>query len=209
MSLAIQALRYAAEPFFFSHAQDKNSPQLYSQVMQGYIIVACFILFAITANLDWLSYLFLRNPVYRTGIEIVPYLLLAYLWLGVYYNLSIWFKLINKTYYGTIITGVGAIITIAANILLVPYLGYWGSVWATVASYVSMSVLCYYQGQKYYPIPYQVGRGLVCIFTTIVLVPLLRNIAYTSWTSNVLTNLGVTFVFGFLLYKLIGYNKKI
>jgi O-antigen/teichoic acid export membrane protein len=209
MSLAIQALRYAAEPFFFRHAQDKNSPQLYSQVMQGYIIVACFILFAITANLDWLSYLFLRNPVYRTGIEIVPYLLFAYLWLGVYYNLSIWFKLVHKTYYGAIITGIGAIITVVANLLLVPYLGYWGSVWATVASYTSMSVLGYYQGQKYYPIPYQVGRGLVCIFTTIVLVPLLRNIAYTSWTSNVLTNLGVTFVFGFLLYKLIGYNKKI
>jgi len=206
MSLAIQALRYAAEPFFFSHSQDKNSPQIYSQVMQGYILVACFILFAITANLDWLSYLFLRNPVYRTGIEIVPYLLLAYLWLGVYYNLSIWFKLINKTYYGAIITGIGALITVAANILLVPYLGYWGSVWATVASYTSMSVLCYYQGQKYYPIPYRVGRGLVAIFMTVALVPLVRNMSYTSWPSNILTNLGFTFVFGLLLAKLLFNN---
>jgi O-antigen/teichoic acid export membrane protein len=213
MSLAIQALRYAAEPFFFSHAQDKNAPQLYSQIMQGYILVACFILFAITANLDWLSYLFLRNPIYRTGIEIVPYLLLAYLWLGVYYNLSIWFKLVNKTYYGAIITGMGAIITVAANILLVSYLGYWGSVWATVASYTSMSVLCYYQGQKYYPIPYQVGRGLGAIFMTAALVPLVRNISYTSWLSNILTNLGFTFVFGLLLFKLLldnlaYYNKQ-
>ncbi|MFN7095411.1 MAG: lipopolysaccharide biosynthesis protein, partial [Burkholderiales bacterium] len=174
MNLAIQALRYAAEPFFFTHAKDKQSPQLFSQLMQAYIVVACFILLAITANLDWISYLFLRNPIYRIGIEIVPYLLFAYLWLGIYYNLSVWFKLTDKTYYGTCITGIGVLITISFNLLLVPYWGYWGSVWATVASYMSMGMISYYQGKKYYPIPYSVRRGLWWLMLTIVLVPVLR-----------------------------------
>ena len=202
MALAIQALRYAAEPFFFTHAQDQNSPKLFSQIMHGYIMVACFILFAISANLDLLGYVFLRNPVYRSGIEIVPYLLLAYLWLGIYYHLSIWFKLADKTYYGTLITGIGAIVTVLANIGLVPYWGYWGSVWATVASYTTMSWICYYQGQKHYPIPYLIKRGLLYICCTIGLVPIIRHIHYTSWYTAIITNLGLTFLFGLLVYKL-------
>lgn len=202
MSLGIQAFRYAAEPFFFVHAQDKHAPTLFSQAMHGFILIACFILFAISANLDLLSYLFLRNPEYRTGTEIVPYLLLAYLWLGVYYNLSVWFKLADKTYYGTLITGMGAIVTIVLNILLVPRMGYWGSVWAAVASYAIMSGLCYFEGQKHYPIPYQVGHGLAYIVGTISLVPLVRSIAYTNWASAMASNLGLTLLFGLLLYGL-------
>ena len=202
MSLGIQAFRYAAEPFFFTHAWAKHSPTLFSQVMHGFILVACFILFAISANLDLLGYLFLRNPAYRAGIEIVPYLLLAYLWLGVYYNLSIWFKLAGKTYYGLLITGIGALITLALNILLVPHIGYWGSVWATVASYATMSALCYYWGQKYYPIPYQASHGLFYILGTSGLVLIVRSITYTHWVSSVAANLGFTLLFALMLFRL-------
>jgi O-antigen/teichoic acid export membrane protein len=209
MNLVNQTLRYAGEPFFFTHAQDKESPQVFSQIMHAYIIVACFTLLAITANLDWLSYLFLRNPVYRIGIELIPYLAFAYLWLGIYYNLSIWFKLTDKTYYGTLLTGLGVCITVSMNIVLVPYWGYWGSVWSIVTSYISMSVLSYYQGKRYYPIPYQISRGLVCILSTLVLIPILRNITYTSWISNIMTNLGITFLLGLLFYWIFWTKLKI
>ena len=92
---------------------------------------ACFTLFAVSANLGLLGQLFLRKAAYRTALPIVPYLLLGYLLLGVYYNLSIWFKLTDKTYYGIWLTVIGAIINIVLNKLLIPQLGYWGSVWAT------------------------------------------------------------------------------
>lgn len=200
MSLGIQAFRYAAEPFFFTHAQGKHSPQLFSKIMHGYILVACFIWFAISANLDILGYIFLRNPVYRASIEIVPYLCLAYVWLGIYYNLSVWFKLVDKTYYGSVITLIGAGITMLLNILLVPYWGYWGSVWATVGSYMMMSIVCYYKGQKHYPVPYKTRYGLLYILITLVLIMLVRQIHYTSWTYALVSNIGFTLIFGLITY---------
>lgn len=209
MSLGIQAFRYAAEPFFFTHAQDKRSPILFSQVMHSFIRVACFILLAISTNLDWLSHWFLRNPVYRTGIEIVPYLLLAYLWLGVYYNLAVWFKLADKTYYGTLIASIGTIINLALNILLVPRIGYWGSVWAVLCTYTAMSGLTYYWGQKHYPIPYQVGRGLAYVAGTLSLVPIVRSITYASWANTVMINLSLIVLFRSLHYKLKHSNRHL
>lgn len=201
MLLGIQAFRYAAEPFFFTQAQDKRSPILFSQVMHGFILVACFILLAITANLDLLAYLLLRNPIYRTGIEIVPYLLLAYLWSGVYYNLSIWFKIIDKNYYGALITSIGLLITVVFNICLVPHIGYWGSVWASVMSYTTMSSLSYYWGQKYWPIPYRLGLALTYVLGTLGLVPILRSLIYRNLANAVMINLGLMLFFGVLLWR--------
>lgn len=201
MALGIQAFRYAAEPFFFSHAGDKQSPQLFSKVMQVYVVVACWIWFSISANLDLLGYLFLRHPIYRIGLEMVPYLSLAYLWLGIYYNLSIWFKLVNKTYYGSIITVIGAVVTVFLNLLLVPRWGYMGSVWATLCSYISMAVICYYQGQKYYPIPYQIGRGLLVICVTWVLVLMVRKLDYSNMSYAIASNMVFTLVYGWVVYK--------
>jgi O-antigen/teichoic acid export membrane protein len=206
MLLGIQAFRYAAEPLFFTHARDKHAPQLFSKIMHGYILVGCFILFAVSANLDLLGYLFLRKPEYRTSIEIVPYLSLAYLWLGIYYNLSVWFKLADKTYYGSLITIIGAGITVLLNILLVPYWGYWGSVWTTVCSYFIMAAICYYQGQKYYPIPYQIGHGLAYILGTLLLIILVRNINYAYWMYGLLSNALFTVIFGIVVY--LGIRKS-
>ena len=99
----MQAFRYAVEPFFFKHAVDKQSLPLFSKVMQAYILIGCWVWFAISINVDLLAFIFLRNPTYRAGINIVPYLTFSYLWIGIYYNLSIWFKVVNKNYFGTII----------------------------------------------------------------------------------------------------------
>ena len=200
MSLAIQAFRYAAEPFFFNYARDQKSPQLFSKIMHGYVVVTCFIWFAISTNLDILGAIFLRNPAYHTALEIVPYLCLAYAWLGIYYNLSVWFKLTDRTYYGSWIVMAGSVITIALNIFLVPYYGYWGSVWATLASSVSMTIICYYKGQKYYPIPYKVLSGLLYILLTLILIIIVRDIQYANLVYATFSNISFTLAFGLFLF---------
>ncbi|MEO7988984.1 MAG: polysaccharide biosynthesis C-terminal domain-containing protein [Chryseolinea sp.] len=169
MNLVVIAFRYAAEPFFFSNASDKNSPQLFAKVNHYFVIVCCVILLGVSTNLDILKY-FLRREEYWEGLSIVPILLLGYLFLGVYYNMSVWFKLIDKTYYGTIITFGGAIITFAANYVLIPQFGYVGSSWATFMCYFSMTVACYFFGQKFYPIPYRVLKDVGYILVASFLV---------------------------------------
>lgn len=169
MNLAIQAFRFAAEPFFFSRASDKNSPALFSQVMHYFIIVCCLIYFAVTVNLPWIAPLFLRNPIYLEGLEVVPVLLLGYLFFGVYINLSIWFKLSDKTKFGTWFTAIGAVLTVVLNVVLIPLIGYMGAAVASLLVYFSMTALCFFYGQRYYPIPYRTLAGLLYILGTVAL----------------------------------------
>jgi O-antigen/teichoic acid export membrane protein len=168
MSLVVQAFRYAAEPFFFSHAADKKSPQLFAKVNHFFVIACCVLLLGVSINLDILKY-FLGDDAYWQGLHIVPILLLAYLLLGVYYNMSVWYKLTDKTYYGTFITVGGAVLTILMNYLLIPRLGYLGSSWATLVCYFAMTTACYLLGKKYYPIPYNVIKGSLYIIVTLTI----------------------------------------
>ena len=153
MSLTIQAFRFAAEPFFFSHAAEKNSPELFAKVNHFFIIVCSFILLAVTINMDILKYLF-GGQAYYEGLAVVPILLLGYLFLGVYYNFSIWFKLTDRTYYGTIITSVGRCHH-RAQFYSDSDCGYMGSSWASLICYFLMAASCYLLGQHYYPVPYK------------------------------------------------------
>ena len=162
MSLAIQAFRYASEPFFFARSQDKNAPDLYARVMHWFVIACTFIFLLISINLDTLQYI-LRQASYRSGLSVVPVLLLANLFLGIYYNLSVWYKLTDKTYFGTILTAVGASITLTFLFLLIPIFGYLGAAYATLICYASIAALSYYYGNKYFPVPYQVGPALLYI----------------------------------------------
>lgn len=155
MSLIIQAFRYAAEPFFFSQAQDKNSPRTFALVMRWFVIVCGLAYLGISANLDLFQY-FLGGGSYRSGLAVVPVLLLAYLFNGIYYNLTIWFKLTDKTQYGTYITIFGTVVTVVSNFLLIPVLGYMGSALGAFLCYFLMAVVCYAMGQKYFPVPYPV-----------------------------------------------------
>jgi O-antigen/teichoic acid export membrane protein len=185
MNLTVQAFRMAAEPFFFSQATDKNSPSVFARVNHYFIIVACFIMLAISINIDVLKFLFLQQEKYWEGIAIIPPLLLGYLFLGVYYNFSVWFKLTDKTYFGTIITIGGAILTIVLNYLLIPVAGYLGSSWATALVYGSMALACYFIGQKYFPIPYHVAAGLAYIFITYILIYVVNALAFTNqWAAT-------------------------
>jgi O-antigen/teichoic acid export membrane protein len=182
MNLGIQAFRYAAEPFFFSNASDKNSPALFAKVNHYFVIVCCVVLLGISINMD--IFKFLVGNQFWPGIGIVPVLLLAYLFLGVYYNISVWFKLSDKTYYGTLITILGALITVVGNYILIPITGYMGSSLAALLCYFSMAVTCYIIGQRYFPIPYTVTKDLSYILITYGVILIVNSISITNlWAS--------------------------
>lgn len=166
MNLAVQAFRYAAEPFFFSHATNKQAPELFARVNHYFIVLCTVILVAVSVNIDALRFL-LGDEKYYEGLVIVPILLLAYLFLGVYYNFSVWYKITDKTYFGTIFTAGGAFITIAANYLLIPVWGYVGSAVAALLCYIIMTAACYGYGQKYFPVPYRIGKSLAWIVAAV------------------------------------------
>jgi O-antigen/teichoic acid export membrane protein len=169
MNLAIQAFRYAAEPFFFSQSTEKNSPQLFARINHYFVIVCCVLLLGVSINLDILKY-FLGQSEYWEGLHIVPILLLAYLFLGIYYNYSVWFKLTDRTHFGTLITFIGLVVTVVGNYLLIPLYGYVGSSFAALLCYFSMMIVCYWFGQKYFPVPYTVGKDFLYIVATTVLI---------------------------------------
>ena len=206
MNLAIQAFRFAAEPFFFSNAKDKNSPALFAKVNHFFVIVTSFILLAVTINIDLLKFL-VGGESYYEGLVTVPILLAGYLFLGVYYNFSVWFKLTDKTYYGTLITVGGAILTIALNFALIPVWGYVGSSWASLACYFSMAVACYLIGQKYYPIPYNVVAGFGYILFAVALIYISSIVAIDNQSTSTGFHLGIMLLYGSVAYFL--ERKKI
>lgn len=161
MHLFTQAFNYAAEPFFFKNADNKESKPLYAGVSLVFTVIGCIAFLGIMLFMDIVQF-FVAAP-YREGIAIVPILLIANLFLGLYYNVAAWYKLADKTRYGAYIAIIGAVITILGNILLIPRIGYIGAAWATLACYVVMVVICYLWGQKYYPIPYPVFKILAYI----------------------------------------------
>ncbi|MFN0049653.1 MAG: lipopolysaccharide biosynthesis protein [Cytophagales bacterium] len=156
MTLAIQAFRFASEPFFFSNAKEKNSPEMFARVMKYFVLVCMIIFLFVSVNAEWLSNILIQRDEYKQGLVIVPVLLVANVFMGIYFNLSIWYKLTDKTYWGTYITIFGAIITVVGNYILIPLFGYYGSVWANLACYCSMATISYLIGQKYYPINYDI-----------------------------------------------------
>ena len=199
MLLFIQAFRYAAEPFFFNHAKDNDKQHIYATVM-NYFTLVCLVLFlTVTLYIDVFKH-FINNR-YWEGLHVVPILLLANMFLGMYYNLSIWYKLSDNTNKGAMISAIGAVITILANIVLVPLWGYTGSAWATLICYVSMAVICYAMGAKYYPIPYQakrligyVGFALVLYFASTYLPFAAGFIKYATSAVLLLIFVGVAFL---------------
>lgn len=155
MTLFIQAFRYAAEPFFFAQAKEKNSTKVYADVMKYFVIVCITIFLLVTLYLD-LFKLFI-GPKFRVGLPIVPILLLANLFLGVYVNLSIWYKLTDRTLWGSYVSMGGAVVTVVINVLFIPKFGYMASAWATLICYAGMALVSYLLGQKYYPVEYSVS----------------------------------------------------
>ncbi len=152
MTLFIQMFRYAAEPFFFNNAKEKNSRETIAEVMKYFVIFCLFIFLGVTFYIDIIKH-FIASKHWE-GLGIVPVMLVANMCLGIYYNLSIWFKLSNQTWYGLLIASIGAAVSIAGNILLIPVWGYHASAWMHLVCYTVMIIITWRLGVKNYPIPY-------------------------------------------------------
>ena len=170
MILFIQTFRFAAEPFFFAQEKEGNSRKIYADVMKYFTIIMAIIFLGVTIFYDVIKG-FLGSEYHDDrGFLVVSILLLANLFLGIYYNLSIWYKLTEKTKYGAYLSIFGAIITLSLNFILIPLLGFVGCAWATLVCYFSMTVASYYLGKRHFSVPYQVKRialylfGMLCIY---------------------------------------------
>lgn len=171
VTIMIQAFRMAAEPFFFNKSGDENAQKTYARVMKFFVIACCFMFLFIGLFLDVFRWIFttFANPAWAEGMEVVPLLALGNIFLGIYYNLSIWYKLTNKNMYGAAITIGGAVITIVLNIVLIPKLHYAGAALATFCCYLFMMICSYLLGQKYYRVPYAVKKLLAYLTLSVLL----------------------------------------
>ena len=156
MSIFIQAFRYAAEPFFFAMQKEKDSKKTYADVMKYFVIIMTFLFLSIMLYIDIVKYFVGEN--YYSGLKVVPILLYSHVFLGVFYNLSIWYKLTGQTRFGAYISIIGTIISVGLNIILIPKIGYMGSAWANFVCYAVMMVISYLLGRKYYPVRYDMLR---------------------------------------------------
>lgn len=202
MNLFTQAFNYAAEPFFFRNAKQDYAKPLYANIALLFLLVGCVGFLGIMLFMDVVQYFLASN--YREGLVVVPILLLANLFLGLYYNVAVWYKLSDKTRFGAYIALSGASITVVANLVLIPYfiqwgqVGYLGSAWATLGCYMTMVLLAYVFGQRHYAIPYAVGRMslylgfavLVYLGYSQILRPLLVPQTVGSYACSVLLWLG-------------------
>ncbi len=194
ITLVIQAYQYAAEPFFFKKSADKNAKKLYSDVLKYFTIATCVGFLGILLYIDFIKH-FIRNSEYFEGLFILPYLLMSAVFFGIYYNLSIWYKLSGKTYYGAIISGIGSVLTLAGNIILIPVFeemypgeGYFGAAIVTFACYFLMVVISYVLGQKYYPVQYPLKRIGFYMVLAVVLVLINNYLDMGSGLSKYLVN---------------------
>ena len=158
MVLFRTAYSLGIEPFFFSHAGNENAPQTYATITKYFVIFGSFISLFVVAFIDLLKQPLVPNEAYWVAIKVVPLIVFANFFLGIYTNLSVWYKLIDKTLIGAYISFVGAFVTLALNYLLIPKYSYYGSAIATIAAYGSMMIISYHLGKKKYPIPYDFNR---------------------------------------------------
>lgn len=181
VTVMIQAFRMAAEPFFFNHSKEEDAKKTYSRVMKFFVIACCFMFLFIGLYRDVLEWVItLKSKEWGEGIYVVPILAMGNIFLGIYYNLSIWYKLTNKNLYGALITIIGAVITVVLNIILIPKLHYLGAALATFSCYLFMMIISYSLGQKYYPVPYA-KKKLMAYLGIVILLYLLHRGLLQVW----------------------------
>lgn len=206
MTIFIQAFRFAAEPFFFRYAKEKDAKEMYAAIMKYFVIVCSVLFLGTMMNIAWIQYFV--GEQYRVGLNVVPVLLLANLFLGIFINQSIWYKLTGQTGYGAMLTILGAFITITLNIYWIPRIGYIGAAWATFICYATMMVVSYFLGNKHYPVNYDLKRiwGYLGLSVTLYLISCLAKFDSVAITL-VVNNL---FLLGFVafVWKLEKNNLK-
>ena len=183
MTLFVQAYRFAAEPFFFSQFKKPNAKIIYSLMMQIFVLVALSIFLFVVLYIDVIKFI-IPAEEYHKGISIIPIVLMANICLGIYYNLSVWYKVTNKTRYAAIISTIGALLTLALNIVFIPIYGYMAAAWTTLVCYGSMMMISFYFGQVHFKIPYKIKSILIyfglalgiVLFSTFIDVKMYNNI---------------------------------
>ena len=158
MMLFIQMFRYAAEPFFFAKEREQNSKELYAKVMSYFTAFGILIILGVLFYLDIIQYFVGKD--FREGLSILPIMLLAYLILGMNFNISMWYKLSGKSKYAIVITSAGLVVTLLVNMIFMPRFSYHAAAWAHLSSYVTMLAISLILGNRYYPIPYKWGKIL-------------------------------------------------
>jgi len=198
ITIMIQAFRMAAEPFFFNRSKEENAQRIYARVMKFFVIACCFMFLFISLYIDVFAWFFtaIHKPLWVEGLNVVPLLALGNVFLGIYYNLSIWYKLTNKNMLGAYITIGGAVITIVLNILLIPKLHYLGAAIATFCCYLFMMIISYVLGQKHYPVPYAKKKLLAYILLVVLIYGVHSGLTY-FW-ENRWFNLGTATLLFFL-----------
>jgi O-antigen/teichoic acid export membrane protein len=202
MTLFGTAFRLGVEPFFFSQAKEKNAEETYAQITHYFILLGSIILLAVVVFIPVLAGLFINNPNYYRALDIVPIILLASFCLGIYHNLSVWYKVTDRTRFGALISSLGAVITLSVNIYFIPLYGFWASAIATLAAYGSMMVLSFALGRRYYPIPYRIGRALFYMFLSFGL----ASLSYYYFDASLVPGAALLFVF-LVLITLLEYKS--
>lgn len=200
--LFIQTFRFAAEPFFFNYEKEKDSKVLFSRILNYFTVIILIIFLGTLSNLDVLKYFI--GPKFWEGLYLVPILLFANVFLGIYMYLSSWYKLAGQTMYGAYIVGIGAGLTVAVNLIFVPLYGIVASAYGHLISYFVMTIVCYFWGRKYYPIPYEIGKlvkyiVLAIIFTGVILLLPIE----TIWLRLIVFN-SILLIFAYILLKNVG-----
>jgi O-antigen/teichoic acid export membrane protein len=204
MVLFRTAYTLGIEPFFFSHAKNENAPQTYATITKYFVIFGSFIMLNVIVFADLFKQLMIRDASYWEAMKVVPLIILANFFLGIYTNLSVWYKLIDKTYIGALISLVGAAVTLVLNFWLIPktgyFGGYYGSAIATIAAYGSMMFLSYYLGKKQYPIPYEMKKiGLYLMLSVAFSI-----VSFYFFRENYLVGIPLILIFLYFIY----YNEK-
>lgn len=187
MTLFVTAYRMGIEPFFFKQMQNENAKLTYAKVTEYFSFFASVVALGIIANVSWIKFLLVPNSSYWVALNIIPVIVIANLFFGIYYNLSTWYKVTDRTRVGTYISWTGAIITIILNLVFLREYGFMVSAWVTLAAYFLMMILSYWLGQKYYPIPYRMKKisffiVLLAVFSYVIV----GFFDYNFWVGNLL-----------------------
>ena len=198
MTLFATAFRLGIEPFFFSHSSSDHPQRAYAQITNYFVVLGSVILLTVVVYADILKVIFIQDQAYWEAMPIVPVIVLASFCLGIYHNLSVWYKVTDRTQFGAYISIVGALITIGINYLFIPDWGYYASAFATLAAYGSMMVISYLFGRKYYPIPYNFRKITFYLGLSILFAAL----SFYVFNRNLIIGSALLLVFLILLYKM-------
>ncbi len=200
MAMITQAFRYAYEPFVFGKAKDRDNRETYAKAMKYFVVFTLLAFLAVICYMDILKHLI--GSDYWSGLSVVPIVMAAEIMMGVYFNLSFWYKLIDKTIWGALFSGAGCLVLVIVNVVFVPRYGYMACAWAGFAGYGTAMLLSYFVGQKHYHINYPVKEIMLYVAVAIVICVLMRhsNAALPLWGALAVNTL-LLFAFAALIVK--------